>query len=344
MLIGGALVSVIAYSVLFPPLTEFYNSLIIHFNNIRAFLSVHFYQIILAVLLFIIISRKFYFMISRKIAEIRYHRKRIASEVEKIEEFLSKDFRKMIPEELESYVNNFQIEKRKFLDESMTGYLRKMDIKFTDLKKVLVELKHKNELEKIRWEKSQTLKEIEYLKKEKLRIENNKEFKRQDILEKLDILEKDVFKIDRLKKEEIKILKEEKFKQINEYCVFDQKIIPVLMKRVLNHSYRHTFLVWSVRKLLNDYAEITNVQQHDTRDADLTFNIDRKKYAIEIETGSLLKKKDQLNKKIEFLKRKYKKRWIILVSNRDSMKHYKKFGWCTQRKDMRKNLEKLIQI
>lgn len=344
MLIIGVFVSVIVYRVLLAPVTQSYNSLVNFFTNLYVFFIDHFYQIILASLLLVIISKKIYSRIYGKIREIKYTKERIKDEIQKIEEFLNKDFRKMRLEELESYVNKFQEEKRRFLGESMRGYLRKMDIKNTDLKHLLVELKHKDELNKIRWEKSQVLKEIEALEREKLRIENNKEFRRIDILEKLNTSENEVFRLDRLKKEEIKILKEEKYKQINEYCVFEQRIITVLMKRILNHSYRHIFLVWSVQRLLKDYPEITNIQQHDTRDADLTFNIDRKKYAIEIETGSLLKKKDQLNKKIEFLKRKYKKRWRILVSNRDSMKHYKKFGWCTQRKDMRKNLEKLIQI
>ena len=344
MIIVGAFVSIIVYRVLLTPLTEFYNSSIILFDRIRTFFSVHLSQIILIGIIVFVVFRVMYSIISNRVREVQYKKKRIASERQKIEEFLNKDFRKMDLKILERYINNFQEEKRKFWEESMYGYLRKVDIKFTDLKNFLVELKHKDEVEKIRGEKYQILKEIEDLKKEKQRIENYKEFRRRDILEKLNIAENDIFKLDKLKKEEIKILKDEKFKQINEYCVFDQKIITVLIRRVLNHSYRHIFLVWSVRRLLNNSYEITNIREHNTREADLTFNIGSKKYAIEIETGSLLKKKDQLNRKIEFLKRKYKKRWIILVSNRNSLKHYRKLGWCCQRKDMRESLEKLLQI
>ena len=343
-LIIGAFISIALYSLLITPLTKFYNFSINIINHIKLILYNNTLHIVIITLVSLFIIKFIYSTINNKLMGIRYMKSTIIREREKIKEFLKKDFRKMDLKKLELYINNFQKEKEDFFDDSLRGYLVKIGTKFLDLENMLVELKHKDEMEGIEYDKYELLKEIEELEKKKKKIENYKEFKKEEILEKLNVHENFIFKFDKLKKQEVKLLKEQGYKQINEYCVLEKKIITVLISKILNHSYRHSFLVWSVRMLLRNYPEITNIREHDTRDADLTFNIGSKKFAIEIETGSLLRKKKQLMAKIGFLKRKYRKRWIILVSNRDSLKHYKKFGLCSQRKDMIKNLEKLIGI
>jgi len=160
----------------------------------------------------------------------------------------------------------------------------------------------------------------------------------------MNLEENPVFKKSKLNKKQLRILLEEGYKQVNEYCVKEKKVIAVLVKSILNHSSTHTFLVWSAKKVLEEYEEIEEIVDHETRDADLTFKFKNKLYALEIETGTLLRKKKQLNEKIKFLNKKYKNKWIIIVSKRDLVQKYKKFGLCTQRKWVCKNLDKMLEI
>lgn len=93
----------------------------------------------------------------------------------------------------------------------------------------------------------------------------------------------------------------------------------------MGHSATHTFLVWSVKRLLEDF-DVTRIEEHDTRDEDITFIHYNKKYAIEIETGTILKKIRQLKNKAHYLNNKYPKRWFFVVSNRNLQSQYKKYG------------------
>lgn len=74
----------------------------------------------------------------------------------------------------------------------------------------------------------------------------------------------------------------------------------------------------------------------------MTFYYNKKQYAIEIETGNLLKKKDQLDEKIKHLNRKYRDSWLVIVSHRDLVPKYRKFGLTSDRKNARKTLERLL--
>jgi len=100
-----------------------------------------------------------------------------------------------------------------------------------------------------------------------------------------------------------------------------------------------------IKTLLNiSYFEVEKIVEHETREPDLTFRVKGKLFAIEIETGTLLRKKDQLEKKIKDLNGKYKNRWLIVVSKRELVNKYSSFGLCTQRKWVCEKLEKMAGI
>lgn len=165
------------------------------------------------------------------------------------------------------------------------------------------------------------------------------------ILYKLNAEETLVFIKSKLSENQIRALKSNNFKEINEYSVKENKIIRVLVKRKpnLNHTTTHIFLVWDTIRLLNEIKGITNIQEHDTVDADITFIFNNKKYALEIERGDLLRKKDQQKEKIEELNKKYPKRWMFIVSNKNYLSRYQKLGFSTQRKQVSENLQKLLE-
>ncbi|MBU1103466.1 MAG: hypothetical protein KJ600_02840 [Nanoarchaeota archaeon] len=219
-----------------------------------------------------------------------------------------------------------------------------LDYKIKEAKNYLVELRHKNELINLTDKRRSIEYEINELRLEREKMRRTDNQQRAYLKDRLDLEENKVFDKSELSEEKIKILLEEDYKQVNEYCVAKKEIITVLIRPTLNHSIAHTFLVWSVRRLLEEYTMIEDILEHETRDADLTFEVNGKDFAIEIETGTLLRKKKQLEEKIKFLNERYEDRWMIVVSKRDLVKKYKKFGLCTQRKWVSENLEKMLGI
>ena len=143
---------------------------------------------------------------------------------------------------------------------------------------------------------------------------------------------------------QIEALLEDEFTQVTEYCVFEKKLITVILKRTMHHSTTHTFLVWSEGRLLESLPKVSHIVEHDTRDADITFRCKKETYALEVETGTILSKMHQLRAKVSYLNRKYPGRWLFIVSNKNLASKYAKFGPTSQRKDVEKKLQKMLKL
>ena len=199
------------------------------------------------------------------------------------------------------------------------------------------------EKDNIEWEHN---KRIILLNNEKENLEKEVQLKRyydkEKILRRLD-LSKSVYLRDKLNKKEIRALKEKGYIQVNEYCVLNKSVITVLVKPMGNHSITHTFLVWDIKRLLIE-LKAENIQEKLTVDADLIFEFNKKRYALEIECGSLLSKPNQMREKITYLDKKYPNRWMFIISHRDLLKKYKKNGPTATRSNVREKLIKLLNI
>lgn len=217
---------------------------------------------------------------------------------------------------------------------------------FEQLDRARHTLEQKEQEEKVRdlrIAKKEIEKEIAQLKHVKEQEEIDAEGHRLRMKNELDLAYNNVFLTEDLNEEEMNILKEEGYKQINEYDITSERIVSAMVRPPLNHSATHAFLVWSARVFLEQNLEyVENIKEHLTKDADITFKYADKTYALEIETGNLLRKKKQLLEKVNYLNKKYKRRWMFIVSNKNLVAEYRKHSLATQRKDMAKNLEKLL--
>lgn len=73
-----------------------------------------------------------------------------------------------------------------------------------------------------------------------------------------------------------------------------------------------------------------------TKKPDLVFKFGKKNYAIEVETGSVLTKASRMKEKLEVLN-KYDK-WFFVVTDRNKVKSYKKFGESVDLRYLKKKL------
>jgi len=167
--------------------------------------------------------------------------------------------------------------------------------------------------------------------------------KTRQMLERMNTYDHSVFPRDKLNEKQVAALMENDYFKVNEHCILERKIKCFLVNPSSNHSKTHTFLVWNVKELLKRMGGVENIREHESVDADLTFKYKSKSYALEIETGTLLGKKDQTQDKIDFLNQKYPNRWFFIVSNKTLLPKYNKLGPTTQRNGVLEKLQKMLK-
>jgi len=82
------------------------------------------------------------------------------------------------------------------------------------------------------------------------------------------------------------------------------------------------------------------VQLFVTKKPGLVFQIKNKKYAIEVETGSVLRVKSRMGEKLKVLKGY--DNWFFIVTDRNKVKSYKEFGKTFDLRVCRKEVDKIL--
>jgi len=193
------------------------------------------------------------------------------------------------------------------------------------------------------YKKIRIQREIEELRKQRYHEQLRLQDYHDAVLRKLKVEKTIIYNIEKLNKKEIEVLEKEGYKKTNEYDPIESKYITFLVKQILNHSPSHTFLVTRIKQILEKYISSSKIRIHDTKDADITFEINYKIYAFEIETGTLLAKKKDLKNKVSILNNKYGQNWYFIVTSRNLAKKYREYGKVTLRMGVHKIIEKLVK-
>jgi len=315
---------------------DFWSSVTNTFKTITTFIESQLFFIILAI---IVLAILIYFVIKwiksikRKTEERKTKTEEINKEAREIDKILNENL-DMDPEELSEFIEKIK-ERIKICKTSNHEELLEEKLKIA--KKYLEE---KVKIKEIKQEKLELQNDMEEFRRKVEKVKQDKE----TVLRKLNIEQNQVFKKSDLNIKETEALKQEGFEQVNQFDVLERKQIPVLIKPYerLNHSREHIFLVWSVKRLLEKMG-IEIIEEHLTKGADITFKHNKKWFALEIETGKLLKAPKQLREKVNDLNKQYLNRWLFIVSNEKLAPRYAKFGLSTPRNRVQENIEKLVK-
>jgi hypothetical protein len=332
------IISALIYSIR-KDIQDLWNSITSTFKTITNFITSQLFFVILAIIVLTILvyfTIRLIKTIKRKREERKTKTEEINKEAREIGKILDEDL-DMDPEELSKFIEKI---KEKIKVCKTYSHEELLEEKLKMAKKYLQDFKHGKRVEEMKQERSELEKDLEEMRRKKEQEEQDKEA----ILKKLDINENRVFKKSDLRDKEIEALKEEGFEQVNQFDVLERKFISILIKpyEKLNHSREHIFLVWGVIKLLKKLG-IKEIKEHKSFDADITFKHEGKWFALEIEIGSLLRKHKQLQEKLNYLNKKYPKKWLFIVSNKKLLSKYRKYGLSTSRKDIEENLKKLMK-
>ncbi|MFA7708225.1 MAG: DUF87 domain-containing protein [Candidatus Pacearchaeota archaeon] len=137
--------------------------------------------------------------------------------------------------------------------------------------------------------------------------------------------EKGFYKLKGLTKQDEEYLFANKYKEFSAHSLLSNKKEKYLIKPRFNESPQHFFLIQDIADYLKKFTD--KIQLFETKKPDLVFKINDKEYAIEVETGKMLRNnKKQLLEKVKMLNKDYQDRWFFVVTNRKDFKKYNKFG------------------
>src|SRR3989344_2721118 len=112
-----------------------------------------------------------------------------------------------------------------------------------------------------------------------------------------------------------------------------------LLKPRSNESVEHFFVVKLIEEYIQRYT--SDVVLFETSEADIVFESQGKKVAIEVETGVKLRKENpRVEMKVDLLNKKYGSDWFIVVTDWSFKEKYQKYGKTYVRKEVTAILKK----
>lgn len=141
--------------------------------------------------------------------------------------------------------------------------------------------------------------------------------------------------------DEIKYLLNKKYKIVDKHSIVSGKKEKFLIKPRFNESENHMFVICDIA----EYVENKGIKatKFVTKKPDIIFEIDKKKIAIEVETGTAYDKaRKQLQEKVKELKKNYDY-WFFVVTNRNYGKKYRKLGKTIEMRYLKTHLEKVLK-
>jgi len=148
-----------------------------------------------------------------------------------------------------------------------------------------------------------------------------------------------VHKIKGLTKKDKEYLLKKNFKEHLFKSLLSNKKEKYLLKPRFNESPTHLFVIQDIKNYLEKKG--INVETFVTKKPDLVFQLKNKKYAIEVETGSVLSKVSRMKEKLEVLKN-YDK-WFFVVTNKNKVAKYRKYGRTIDLRFLRRQMSKIIK-
>lgn len=154
---------------------------------------------------------------------------------------------------------------------------------------------------------------------------------------------KGLFKLNKLNKDEIEYLKKKRYIEFKSKGINNKKPEIYLIKPRYNESPQHCFLTYDIAKYLESLNGVKDVKLFETKKPDIVFSINDKEYAIEVETGKVLKKnKKQLMEKVKTLNKEYGERWFFITTNKNLAPVYNKIAPTCEKRYITNRIEKLL--
>jgi len=152
--------------------------------------------------------------------------------------------------------------------------------------------------------------------------------------------DKRFFRKDEINKHEIKFLLSKGYTPAKFKSITSNKTEDFLLQPRHNESLTHLFAVFDIAEYLEKRG--FKVEKYATKKPDLVFKKGNKTYAIEVETGSMLTRKEVFEKKVKSLNKNYDK-WFFILTDRNKVKSYSKYGKSVDLRYLKLHLPSLLR-
>ena len=143
-----------------------------------------------------------------------------------------------------------------------------------------------------------------------------------------------------LKLDDLKYLLARGYKEYDFYSILSNKKEKYILKPRYGESPQHFFLTFDIADYLKKFTN--KMQIFQTKKPDIVFEINNKKYPVEIETGTLYKRdKKKLLEKVKTLNEEYGKNWFFVVTDRNFAPKYSELGETFEKRNI---ANKILQI
>ena len=143
-----------------------------------------------------------------------------------------------------------------------------------------------------------------------------------------------------LREAELRFLETSGFKEVMQTGISGKKEAYL----VIEDKYESPGHIVCIKEIVDYLKQFTqDIQTYRTVMPDIVFNENGNKYAIEIETGTIIRDKKKMQNKIDLLKKKFGKNWFFFVTNRNLEKKYSKFGETYSKRNIKIKIDKLFR-
>ena len=106
-------------------------------------------------------------------------------------------------------------------------------------------------------------------------------------------------------------------------------------------SPRHIICIKEIVGYLKKFTE--DIATYRTTMPDIVFSCNKIKYAIEVETGTIIKDKPKIKNKISLLNERFGKNWFFFVTNRNLEKIYSKLGETATKRNIKFKIRQIFK-
>lgn len=154
-------------------------------------------------------------------------------------------------------------------------------------------------------------------------------------------LTKRFYRARELNEKERDFLIKQGYKEIIQQSLSSNKKEMFLLKPRHNESLSHMFFVYNIAEYLEKKS--IKVELFTTKMPDLVFEINGKKFAIEVETGTVAQNSNKVKEKVDLIRTQTYDDWFFVVTNRNLVKKYRNFGETIDPRYVKGKLDKLVK-
>lgn len=154
-------------------------------------------------------------------------------------------------------------------------------------------------------------------------------------------LRNDYCKKDSLGENEVKYLLKKGYEEFQHYSINSGKNEEYILKPRFNESATHMFFVYDIAEYLKKKG--VNVELFATKMPDIVCEINGKRYAFEVETGTVAENENRIKDKIKSIKEQNYNEWYFVLTDKNIYSKYNKFGKIIDPRYLKGKLDKILK-